>query len=87
MTVAEIILAIVGIAVTVLMAVMKSLHAGIKGNREAHDNLKDKQNKFETHVAENYVEKDDLHRTLADIKQMIQRLFDKIDHVGKNQDR
>ena len=51
MTVAEIILAIVGIAVTVLMAVMKSLHAGIKGNREAHDNLKDKQNKYVVRVA------------------------------------
>jgi flagellar biogenesis protein FliO len=34
---------------------------------------------FKTHVAENYVEKDDLHRHLTDIKDMLKRLFEKVD--------
>ncbi len=32
-----------------------------------------------THVAENYVEKDDLHRELAEIKGMIKRVHEKLD--------
>lgn len=34
---------------------------------------------FKTHVAERYVEKDDLHRHLNDIKDMIKRVFEKLD--------
>lgn len=37
------------------------------------------QAQFKTHVAEKYVEKDDLHRHLNDIKDMLKRLFEKVD--------
>lgn len=37
------------------------------------------QAEFKTHVAEKYVEKDDLHRHLNDIKDMLKRLFEKVD--------
>ena len=34
---------------------------------------------FKAHVAEKYVEKDDLYRHLDDIKKMLERLFEKVD--------
>jgi len=51
---------------------VKRIVADVKSLEKDHAN-------FKTHVAETYVEKADLHQQLQDIKQMIQRLFEKLD--------
>lgn len=41
--------------------------------------LDKKISEVELHTAETYVEKDDLHRELKEIKDMISRVFEKLD--------
>ena len=62
--------------VTPVVWVLRSLVQDIKAVQ--HDLAQHK-----THVAETYVEKDDLHRELEDIKRMVGRLLDKMDKIGK----
>lgn len=57
--------------------IVKSLASDLK-------DLRDRQAKHETHVAEAYVEKDDLHRQLDEIKGMLRGLFEKWDEAHKH---
>lgn len=69
----SIIIALLALVVTgPLSWIVRSLIADVKA-------LSDELAKHETHVAERYVEKNDLHRELGEIKTMIKRLFDKLD--------
>lgn len=52
--------------------IVKRIVADLKSLEKSHSD-------FKTHVAEKYVEKDDLHRHLNDIKDMLKRLFEKVD--------
>lgn len=52
--------------------IVKRIVADLKTLEKSHGD-------FKTHVAEKYVEKDDLHRHLNDIKDMLKRLFEKVD--------
>lgn len=70
-------LSAVGLAVVIGLIsfvgwIVRRIVADVKSLERDHAN-------FKTHVAEKYVEKDDLHRHLNDIKDMLKRLFEKVD--------
>ncbi len=54
----------------------------VKGVVADMKKITEKLTHLEIHIAENYVEKDDLHRELSDIKKMVQRIFDKLDALA-----
>jgi len=67
------------ISVVVVTPLLWVIRAMLRDIRTLDKELSD----HKTHVAETYVEKDDLHRELADIKRLIGKLFDKLDAIGK----
>jgi hypothetical protein len=75
----EIALILGGVVLSGVGWVIKSVVSDLKDLSDNHNTLREDHHRYKTHVAETYVEKADLHQQLQDIKQMIQRLFEKLD--------
>ncbi|MEJ1396397.1 MAG: hypothetical protein RPU52_02550 [Candidatus Sedimenticola sp. (ex Thyasira tokunagai)] len=68
-----------------ILAVLALLFTGplgfiVKQMASKVDFLQQQVAEHKTHVAESYVEKDDLHRELSEIKDLIKRLFYKLEN-------